>query len=100
MAGAGLASCSQPIPSYTVMGNIPDSTFNGKTVYIFDRDKGQNIDSAVIENGAFTFTGQIDTAVFMPNPSRKEILYHLHARKRYHPTEHGNSEQRVRHSLE
>ena len=24
----------------------------------------------------------------------------LHARKRYHPTEHGNSEQRVRHSLE
>lgn len=22
MAGAGLASCSQPIPSYTVMGNI------------------------------------------------------------------------------
>ena len=48
MAGAGLASCSQPIPSYTVMGNIPDSTFNGKTVYIFDRDKGQNIDSAVI----------------------------------------------------
>ena len=53
MAGAGLASCSQPIPSYTVMGNIPDSTFNGKTVYIFDRDKGQNIDSAVIENGAF-----------------------------------------------
>lgn len=32
MAGAGLASCSQPIPSYTVMGNIPDSTFNGKTV--------------------------------------------------------------------
>ena len=33
MAGAGLASCSQPIPSYTVMGNIPDSTFNGKTVY-------------------------------------------------------------------
>ena len=63
MTGAGLASCSQPIPSYTVMGNIPDSTFNGKTVYIFDRDKGQNIDSAVIENGAFTFTGQIDTAV-------------------------------------
>lgn len=63
MTGAGFASCSQPIPSYTVMGNIPDSTFNGKTVYIFDRDKGQNIDSAVIENGAFTFTGQIDTAV-------------------------------------
>ena len=30
MAGAGLASCSQPIPSYTVMGNIPDSTFNGE----------------------------------------------------------------------
>ena len=50
MAVACLASCSQPIPSYTVMGNIPDSTFNGKTVYIFDRDKGQNIDSAVIEN--------------------------------------------------
>ena len=63
MTGAGFASCSQPIPSYTVMGSIPDSTFNGKTVYIFDRDKGQNIDSAVIENGAFTFTGQIDTAV-------------------------------------
>lgn len=34
MAGAGLASCSQPIPSYTVMGNIPDSTFNGKTVVV------------------------------------------------------------------
>ena len=43
MTGAGFASCSQPIPSYTVMGSIPDSTFNGKTVYIFDRDKGQNI---------------------------------------------------------
>ena len=98
MAGAGLASCSQPIPSYTVMGNIPDSTFNGKTVYIFDRDKGQNIDSAVIENGAFTFTGQIDTAVLcLTQVGRK---YHLHARKRYHPTEHGNSEQRDRHSLE
>ena len=43
MAGAGLASCSQPIPSYTVMGNIPDSTFNGKTVYIFDRIRGKTL---------------------------------------------------------
>lgn len=30
MAGAGLASCSQPIPSYTVMGNIPDLPLMGK----------------------------------------------------------------------
>ena len=48
-------------PSYTVTGTLPDTTFNGKTLYIYDRDNDQALDSTIIANASFTFTGKIDT---------------------------------------
>lgn len=61
IAGIAGSSCTTHTPSYTVTGNIPDTTFNGKTLYIYDRDNELALDSTVIADGAFTFTGKIDT---------------------------------------
>ena len=58
-----VSSCTNPTPSYTVTGSIPDTTFNGTTIYIHNRDNNRVIDSTTIENGSFSFIGKIDTAV-------------------------------------
>lgn len=58
-----VSSCTNPTPSYTVTGSIPDTTFNGTTIYIHNRDNNRVIDSTIIENSSFTFIGKIDTAV-------------------------------------
>ena len=46
-----VSSCTNPTPSYTVTGSIPDTTFNGTTIYIHNRDNNRVIDSTTIENG-------------------------------------------------
>ena len=63
IALAAGSSCTNPTSSYTVTGSIPDTAFNGKTIYIYNRDNNQTMDSTTIENGVFSFTGKIDTAV-------------------------------------
>ena len=55
------SSCTTNTPSYTVTGTLPDTTYNGKTLYIYDRDNDQALDSTIIANASFTFTGKIDT---------------------------------------
>lgn len=57
------SSCTHPTSSYTVTGSIPDTTFDGTQIYIYNRDNNRVMDSATIGNGTFTFTGSIDTAV-------------------------------------
>lgn len=60
-----LASCSSGPKSYTVTGTLPDDSFDGKTVYINNRDYNrQRIDTAVVSGSTFTFTGVADTASF------------------------------------
>lgn len=61
---ASLFSCSAPPTTYTVTGIVPDSNLNGKTIYIYHYDSRKNIDSTVIQENKFTFTGKADTARF------------------------------------
>ena len=67
MGGLALASCNQtpkvPVTSYTVEGIVADSTANGKTIYIINYDDNETIDTTVIQNNHFVFTGTVDTAL-------------------------------------
>lgn len=58
---AMFASCDNTPKGYTVTGVLPDSTFNGTTVYIARYDDQKKIDSAVVENNKVVFTGVADT---------------------------------------
>ena len=60
---AGLwAACSSPTNTYTVKGKVTDPAYNGETVYLINTENRNLLDSAVIAQGEFTFSGQIDTA--------------------------------------
>lgn len=48
--------------AYTVNGTVPDSTANGKMIYLYNRNTNQKMDSTLIADGKFTFTGRMDTA--------------------------------------
>lgn len=62
LLAGGMFSCTPGIqPSYTLVGTV-DSVYNGKTVYLKDADYSTLVDSAVIADGTFTFTGRKDTA--------------------------------------
>lgn len=56
-------SSNQKSTSYTVTGELADSTSNGKMIYIERVDDRKYIDSTRVEGNKFVFTGQIDTAV-------------------------------------
>ncbi|NDW11677.1 DUF4369 domain-containing protein [Bacteroides sp. 214] len=58
------ASCTQPTASYTVKGVLPDSTFDGKTMYMLRYDDQKQIDSTVVVGNSFAFEGKIDTAAY------------------------------------
>lgn len=59
------AACStRPPSSYTVSGTVLDSSFNGKTIYINHYDSQKNLDSTVIKDNKFVFTGKADSALF------------------------------------
>lgn len=62
---AGSACTQRPSNTYVVHGILPDSTSNGDTIYLYDREAKLKIDSAVITNNSFTCTGQVDTAQFI-----------------------------------
>jgi Peroxiredoxin len=58
-------SCSQQSKtgwSYSIQGNVPDITFEGQTVFLFDKNTNQKIDSVIVKDKKFAFTGQTDTA--------------------------------------
>ena len=66
--GLALVSCNQtpkvPANFYTVEGIVADSTANGKTIYIMNYDSNKRIDTTVVQNNRFVFTGTVDTAAF------------------------------------
>lgn len=49
---------------YTVEGEVSDSSANGKTIYILRYDDNRRVDSTVVKDNKFTFTGTADTASF------------------------------------
>lgn len=61
-AAALLSACSSSSNTYTVKGKIADPAYNGKTIYLIDPENVNVLDSAVITEGKFTFSGQMDTA--------------------------------------
>ncbi len=60
-AATMFASCSNN--SYTLQGTVANADFDGTTVYVAERIARvwQNLDSAVVENGKFRFTGENDS---------------------------------------
>ena len=61
VAAVTLASCNSH-SSYTIDGTVSDSTLNGNTIYLADMASRNTLDSAVITNNKFKFTGKADTA--------------------------------------
>ncbi len=59
-----LVACgTQPKSQYVVTANVgPD--FDGKTAYIYDSFKGENIDSAVVANGTALFTNDFENSTY------------------------------------
>lgn len=49
---------------YTVTGELEDSTYHGKKIYIMRYDDNNRVDSTFIEGSKFVFEGQVDTAAF------------------------------------
>lgn len=45
--------------AYEIVGMMPDSTFNGSTVYLYESATRDIIDSAVVENGRFEIKGEV-----------------------------------------
>ena len=74
VAAATLASCNNHA-SYTIDGTVSDSTLNGNTVYLTDMASNNVLDSAVIADNKFQFTGKADTAFIATLQSRP---YRMH----------------------
>ena len=45
---AGSACTQRPSNTYVVHGILPDSTYNGDTIYLYDQASNQKIDSAAL----------------------------------------------------
>ncbi len=61
VAALSVASCGVP-SSYTVDGVVADTTLNGRMVYMTDLVTRDVVDSSMIIDGRFSFTGKADTA--------------------------------------
>lgn len=73
-AAAALASCNNHA-SYTIDGTVADSTLNGNLIYLTDMASRDVLDSAVITDNKFHFTGKADTAFIATLQSRP---YRMH----------------------
>ena len=63
LLGACGNSSSTP-NSYIIEGQLPDSAFHGKQIYLQRYSDGKMIDSTLIEGDHFTFTGVAKTAEY------------------------------------
>ena len=63
LAALTLAACSSAPKSYIIEGIVPDDSYNNQMVYMFDYETQQNVDSAMVIDGKFTFTGTADAAM-------------------------------------
>lgn len=70
-----LAGHTQGHGTYTVTGALDDPNSDGKTIYIKSVDTGMAIDSTIITDQRFFFTGNVDTAKFC----RIDIGYNVYA---------------------
>ncbi|MBE6290796.1 MAG: AhpC/TSA family protein [Bacteroidales bacterium] len=52
-----LGACTNQERYYTLTGELPDSSYNGKTVYLTDFDNGCKIDSTTVDGNRVTFRG-------------------------------------------
>ena len=57
-----LVSCSQNKPKYTINGTLPSKQYDGNKVYLVPAEGSNpsNVDSTVINNGRFVFTGDTE----------------------------------------
>lgn len=53
--------CSSP-KNYTITGTVADTTLNGQMVYLSDYSSNSPIDSCVVADAKFTFSGPADSA--------------------------------------
>ncbi len=62
--GLLLISC-QTNSRYTIQGTVADEAYEGTNVYLqrMTADAMENIDTAIVLDGSFTFTGSVDSAV-------------------------------------
>ena len=63
LAALMLAACTSTPKSYTVEGVVPYESYNNQMVYMVDVETMKSVDSALIVDEKFTFTGLVDTAV-------------------------------------
>ncbi|MDR3268731.1 MAG: AhpC/TSA family protein [Tannerella sp.] len=55
------ASCSPDKKTYVINGVIPDDAYYNHWVYLFDYNQNEPLDSALVTEGKFSFTGLPDT---------------------------------------
>lgn len=58
------AACSSSPATYTLTGVLPDSTANGKTIYIVRQDDWKYVDTAIIQGDKFLFEGEVEEPAF------------------------------------
>lgn len=56
-----VTACKQASNEYTIMGEMPETAFNGAKVFLTDVDGAKLLDSTTIADGLFQFTGTADT---------------------------------------
>jgi len=57
------AACTSAPKSYIIEGVVPDESYNNQMVYLYDNETNKQVDSTLVVDGKFTFTGSVDTAV-------------------------------------
>lgn len=58
--------CKQQTNTFTIQGTLADTTgSNGKMVFLQNQSGWHNIDTCMIKDGKFSFTGNIDSLVFL-----------------------------------
>ena len=66
LVALSLTACQPKEPSYTISGTVSEEYKDGETIYLMKSVKKKGLvklDSAIIKNGKFTFTGRQDTTV-------------------------------------
>lgn len=59
IGGSILAGCSSQPDTYKVEGTLPDDSLDGKYIYLYSYDRKENVDSTIVTDKNFVFTGEI-----------------------------------------
>lgn len=63
--GGLLTGCSSQSDTYTVEGTLPDSSMDGKYLYLYAYDQKENVDSTIVKDKNFVFTGTVKTPILV-----------------------------------